>query len=346
VIHYGETVEEGTGGAAVILAGDIGGTNTRLALLEAVDGRLRPRAEGTYRSAQHADLHAVLEHFRREHAAPITAAGFGVAGPVVNGRCEATNLPWVVDAAALARHLDLEGVSLINDLQAIAEGSELLGEEEFRVLQAGQPGVPGNRAIIAAGTGLGEAGLFWDGRRHQPFATEGGHVDFAPRTPMEAELLHHLRTRFGRVSYERVVSGRGLLNIYHFLRESGRGETPAEVLRAMEQGDPGAVITRSALEGRCGVCRQALDLFVSVYGAEAGNLALKMLAVGGVLVAGGIAPHILEKLADGDFIEAFRAKGRLTPLLEAIPVRVILNQRVGVLGAARTAVEEVATFRR
>jgi glucokinase len=328
----------------MILAGDIGGTNTRLALVKDVGGRLRPRAEETYRSADHADLHAVLERFRAVHPEPITAAGFGVAGPVVSGRCEATNLPWVVDARALARQLGLDGVSLINDLQAIAQGSEALGEEEFRVLQPGRPEIQGNRAIIAAGTGLGEAGLYWDGRRHHPFATEGGHVDFAPRTALEAELLRHLLTRFERVSYERVLSGRGLLNIYHFLRESGRGEVPVEVSREMERGDPSAVITRWALEGRCGVCRQTLDLFVSVYGAEAGNLALKMLAVGGVLVAGGIAPHILETLADGSFLEAFLAKGRLRPVLEAIPVRVILNQRVGVLGAAHAAMERFGVF--
>lgn len=323
----------------MILAGDIGGTNTRLALIEAAGGRLRVVTDERVPSRQHADLPTVLARFRAQHAAPIRAAGFGVAGPVVEGRCEATNLPWVVDAAAIARQLDLPRVSLINDLEAIAYAIPALGPADLGVLNEGRHTL-GSQAVIAAGTGLGEAGLYWDGTRYHPFASEGGHADFAPRTPLEMELLRFLLTRFKRVSYERVVSGPGLLNVYAFLKETGRGEEPAWLSERIAREDPAAAISRAALDDRCPLCVQALDLFISVYGAEAGNLALKMLAVGGVYVAGGIAPKIMPKLGDGTFLEAFVTKGRLTPLLEAIPVRVILNDRAGLLGAARRATLE------
>jgi len=320
----------------MILAGDIGGTNTRLALVEAAGERLRLVAYERFRSREHGDFLAVLSRFGPLQAGRLDAAGFGVAGPVVDGRCEATNLPWIVDAGAIARQLDLPRVSLVNDLQAIAHAIPALPATDFGVLNAGVAAA-GSQAVIAAGTGLGEAGLYWDGRRHHPFASEGGHADFAPRTPLEMELLRYLLTRYKRVSYERVVSGPGLRNIYAFLKESGRGEEPGWLRERMAREDPAAVISGAALEERCPLCVQALDLFVSLYGAEAGNLALKVLAVGGVFVAGGIAPKIMPKLADGTFREAFVTKGRLSPLLEATPVRVVLNERAGLLGAARLA---------
>jgi len=242
-----------------------------------------------------------------------------------------------VDARLVARELGLQAVGLINDLEANAYGIAALEPNDFDVLNAGAPDAEGNQAIISAGTGLGEAGLTWDGTQHRPFATEGGHSDLAPRNHLEMELLGYLLKQFQRVSYERVVSGPGLLNIYRFLRDTGRGEEPAWLAEKMRDQDPGAVVSQAAFDGKSDLCVQALDLFVSLYGAEAGNLALKLLATGGVYLGGGIAPKIISKLQDPIFLNAFTAKGRLKPLLQAMPVRVILNDRTALLGAARCA---------
>jgi glucokinase len=246
-------------------------------------------------------------------------------------------LAWVVDARLVAGELGLQAVGLINDLEANAWGIGVLERDDLAVLNAGAPDAEGNQAIISAGTGLGEAGLAWDGTQHRPFATEGGHSDFAPRNHLEMELLDYLLKQFRRVSYERVVSGPGLLNIYRFLRDTGRGEEPAWLAEKLRDQDPGAVVSQAALDGKSDLCVQALDLFVSLYGAEAGNLALKLLATGGVYLGGGIAPKIISKLQDSIFLNAFTAKGRLKPLLQAMPVRVILNDRTALLGAARCA---------
>ena len=321
----------------MILAGDIGGTHTRLALLEARDGRLIIVAEDTFSSREFASLEAVLRKFLASRPLPFAHACFGIAGPVRNGRCDATNLPWVVESSLVADELALESVGLINDLEANAWGIAVLEAKDFVVLNQGASDASGNAAIISAGTGLGEAGLHWDGKDHRPFATEGGHSDFAPRNHLEVELLEYLLKQFQRVSYERVVSGPGLLNIYRFLRDSGRGEEPPWLAEQMRAEDPGAVISRAALKGTSELCAQALDLFVSVYGAEAGNLALKIMATGGVFLGGGIAPKILQKLMESGFLNAFTAKGRMKPLLHAMPVRVILNDKTALLGAARFA---------
>jgi glucokinase len=322
----------------VILAGDVGGTNTRLAFAEEQDGRLSFRMEATYPSREHASLEAVLREFLAANPQPVSCAAFGIAGPVKNGRCDATNIPWVVDAALLAKELGLERAGLINDLEANAWGLAELEAADFAVLNEGAPDARGNVAIVSAGTGLGEAGLYWDGTRHRPFATEGGHADFAPRNRLEAELLEYLLKQFSRVSYERAVSGPGLLNVYRFLRDTDRGEEPAWLAERMRQQDPSAVISRAALGRESALCEQALDLFVTLYGAEAGNVALKHLATGGVYLGGGIAPKILPKLRDPIFLNAFLAKGRMKPLMQAIPVRVILNDLTALLGAARYAV--------
>ncbi len=321
----------------MILAGDVGGTNTRLAVFDDNGGRLTPTAEATFPSREHGSLEAVLRKFRAAHPFPVDRACVGVAGPVRQGRSDATNLPWLVDSRLVAEELGLKRVELINDLEANAWGIGVLERDDLAVLNAGAPDAGGNQAIISAGTGLGEAGLIWDGTRHRPFATEGGHSDFAPRNHLEMELLDYLLKQFQRVSYERVVSGPGLLNIYRFLRDTGRGEEPAWLAGRMRDQDPGAVISQAALDGKSDLCAQALDLFVSLYGAEAGNLALKVLATGGVYLGGGIAPKILSKLKDPNFLNAFTAKGRLKPLLQAIPVRVILNDKTALLGAARCA---------
>ena len=321
----------------LILAGDIGATSSRLALYEAADGRLALRAEETSPSRAHAGLEPIAAAFVERAGLRPDLACLGVPGPVQGGRAEPVNLPWVVDGASLARQLGVSTVHLLNDLEAAAWGVPLLGPGDLLVLNEGAPGARGNAAVIAAGTGLGQAGLYWDGAMHRPFATEGGHVDFAPRNALEAELLHYLLARFPRVSYERVLSGPGLCHIYAFLRDSGRGRECASVVRAMERGDPAAAIAEAALDGSCALCGQALDLFVSLYGAQAGNLALALLATGGVYVGGGIAPKIRARLTGPAFMAAFTAKGRFADELRAVPVRVILDPRVALRGAARYA---------
>jgi len=321
----------------MILAGDIGGTKTRLALFTAAGERLESCVEETFPSREHGGLDEIVRAFVSQQQVSVTHAGFGVAGPVKHSRSETTNLPWVVDARQLAGQLGIASVVLINDLEANAYGVAALEAKDFVILSHGAPDAEGNAAIIAAGTGLGEAGLYWDGAQHHPFACEGGHTDFAPRNELEIELLRYLLTRFTRVSYERVLSGPGLYNIYQFLRDTGRGKEPVWLTEELHEQDPAATISQAALTDRSALCVQALDLFVSLYGAEAGNLALKVMATGGLYVGGGIAPKILQKLQDSTFVQAFLTKGRMQPLLEAMPVRVILNDKTALLGAARCA---------
>jgi glucokinase len=321
----------------MILAGDIGGTNTRLALFTQHGERLEPVVEDTFASGEHPDLTTIVKKFLSSREWPIEVACFGVAGPVQQGRTQATNLPWLVDAQQLEEALHLSTIHLLNDLEANAYGIALLPAEDLVVLNPGAPDASGNAAVIAAGTGLGEAGLYWDGRQHHPFACEGGHSSFAPTDHLQLELLSYLMREFSHVSWERVVSGPGLLSIYQFLRETGRGEEPAWLAAEMQRDDPSAVISQAALAGTNALCEQALDLFVSLYGAEAGNVALKIMATGGVYVGGGIAPKIIKKLMEPHFMEAFVAKGRLQPLVQDIPVRVIMNDKTALLGAARFA---------
>jgi glucokinase len=321
----------------MILAGDIGGTHTRFAFFTAEGNRLISVIEETFPSRRHSGLGEIVEQFLPLHKLLCSTACFGIAGPVKHSRVETTNLPWIVDAQPLMRELHIPTVLLINDLEATAYGATTLAPTEWTVLNAGAPEAVGNAAVIAAGTGLGEAGFYWDGRLYRPFATEGGHTDFAPRTAVEIELLRFLLTQFEQVSYERVLSGPGLVNIYQFLRETGRGKEPAWLTEELRLHDPAAVITQTALAGRCALCKQALDLFVSLYGAEAGNLALKVMATGGLFIGGGIAPKILPKRTTPTFMSAFVAKGRMQPVVGAIPVRVILNDRTALFGAARCA---------
>ena len=320
-----------------LLAGDAGGTSTRLAIVEVSGGALRVATTARFDSRGHPTLASIVQAFRTTHPQPVARACFGVAGPVVDGHVETPNLPWVVDAAALARELGVDQVDVINDLEANAYGIFALSPADFTVLNAGAPAA-GNRAVISAGTGLGEAGIVWDGRNHRPFATEGGHATWAPSTDLEAELLHHLAQKFGgHVSVERVVSGPGLVNVYEFLRDTGRGEEPGWLKEALAKNDHAAVISSNSMNGRSALCNAALDLFVAAYGAEAGNLALKMMAIGGVYLGGGIAPKIIARLKTPAFVRSFTAKGRLSSLLEAIQVRVIMNDHAALLGAARFA---------
>jgi glucokinase len=322
----------------MILAGDIGGTHSRLAFFDATDGRLKLVSEAAYPSREYPGLEPIVSSFIDRESAKVDAACFGVAGPVREGRVQVSNLPWTVESSSLAQELKVRTTFLINDLEASAWGIGGLEPNDLLTIHPGNGAASGNRAVIAAGTGLGEAGMFWDGRCHHVFAGEGGHADFAPRGDLQIELLRHLAGIFGRVSYERVLSGPGLINIYHFLRDTGRGEEPRWLSEQMAATDPAAAISSAALEGRSPLCERALDLLVSIYGSEAGNLALKIMATGGVFLSGGIAPKILPMLTGNTFREAFLDKGRLRPLVESIPVYVIVNENAGLLGAARCAV--------
>ena len=321
----------------VILAGDIGGTNARLGLFEPDGARLRKIITTRLPSREHASLEEIVEQFLAKVGGPVQRACFAVAGPVSEGRVAATNLAWIVDTGSLARVVGLETIRLINDLEAIAHGLGELGDADVALLHAGHPSREGNRAIIAAGTGLGEAGAYWDGSRHHPFACEGGHGDFGPRTGIEMELLSYLLRKHDRVSSERVLSGSGLHEIYRFLRDSGRGQEPEWLTDELAKGPPPVVISRAARDGRSDLCRDAVNLFVSIYGAEAGNLALTLMARGGVWIGGGMAPNILPHIRKPIFMDAFLAKGRMQSLLDTMSVRLILNDNVGLLGAARQA---------
>jgi glucokinase len=326
----------------MILAGDIGGTNTRLAYFEARQGRLEPVVVQVFPSREHKGLEEIVAKFRAAHDLPVEQAAFGVAGPVRGSICATPNLAWLVDGRRLAKDLGLAAVHLLNDLEANAHGIAALDPADFAVLNEGAPDAAGNAVLISPGTGLGEAGLIWHEGRYRPFPSEGGHADFAPRDDLQVELLRYLLSKFEHVSYERVLSGPGLYNIYQFLRDTGRGEEPAWLADRIGTADPPAVITQSALSGESKLCVAAMDLFLSIFGAEAGNLALKVMAAGGVFLGGGMPPRIVSKLREEGFLRAFRAKGRMSELMAAIPVRVILNDKTALFGAGRVAADRLA----
>jgi glucokinase len=321
----------------MILAGDIGGTNARLAYFQPQNGRFQLVSERVFPSRDHRGLGEIVTQFLDESGTRPEAACFGIAGPVRNGRVETSNLPLVIEQSVLANQIHLAATLLINDLEASAWGIGALGIEDLVTLNPGAGSVAGNQAVVAPGTGLGEAGLFWDGSRHHVFACEGGHTDFAPRGELQIELLRFLATKFGHVSYERILSGPGLVNVYEFLCASGCGKDSAELSAAMKAGDPAAAISQAALTGKDSLAGKALDLWIAVYGAETSNLGLKIMSTGGLFLAGGISPKILPKLKGSLFMEAFLDKGRMRPLVEAMPVHVVTNEKAGLLGAARCA---------
>jgi len=318
----------------MILAGDVGGTKVHLALYDFTDGRLQHTRDEKFPAKEYSGLEEIVKEFLGSDT--VTAACFGVPGPVRDGRLRLTNLPWTLDSRELAAGLGVSHVFLINDLEANGYGIAELTSQQIYTLSEGDSNQVGNRALIAAGTGLGEGYLVWNGRMHVPYPSEGGHTDYAPRNEDEIDLLRFLKQKYnGRISFERVVSGMGLTNIYEFLRDVRGIEEPvwlAEKIAAT--ADPNSVITEMGLSAKAEICAKALDMFISAYGAEAGNLALKVLSVGGLYVGGGIAPRILEKLKDGTFMKAFTDKGRLSQLLINMPVRVILDSRAALLGAA------------
>lgn len=321
----------------MILAGDVGGTKVHLALYDFKDGKLTHARDERFAAKEFSGLEEIVKQFLS--ADKVTSACFGVPGPVRDGRLRLTNLPWTLDSRELAANLGIEHVFLINDLEANGYGIAELGADQIYTLSEGDPSQTGNRALIAAGTGLGEGLLAWNGRIHVPYPSEGGHADYAPRNEDEIDLLRYLKQKYnGRISFERVVSGMGMTSVYEFLRDVRGVEEPAWLAEKIAAvSDPNAVITEMGLAAKSELCEKTLDMFVSAYGAEAGNLALKVLSVGGLYVGGGIAPRILEKLKDGTFVKAFTDKGRLSQLLINMPVRVILESRAALMGAAAYA---------
>jgi glucokinase len=321
----------------MILAGDIGGTNARLAYFQPQNGHLRLVSERVYPSREHSEFGEIVSQFLDDSGTRPEVACFGIAGPVHNGRVETSNLPWVIEQSRLAKQIHLPATLLINDLEASAWGIGALVDGDLVPLNKIDGPAVGNQAVIAPGTGLGEAGLFWDGTRHHVFACEGGHTDFGPQNEVQIELLRFLQKRFKHVSYERILSGPGLVNVYEFLRETGSAKPSPELEAAIKKSDPAAAISRAALDGSSPLAEQSLELWISVFGAEAANLALKTMATGGLFLAGGISPKILPKLKEPIFMQNFLEKGRLRSLVEAVPVQVVTNDKAGLLGAARCA---------
>lgn len=322
---------------ALLLAGDIGGTKTHLGIFSREEGLRLPLAEADFFSAQYPDLTTIVREFLKGIDIKADAACFGVAGPVVEGVARVTNLPWVVDEKQLSQELNLSSVRLLNDLEAIAFAVPLLESSDLHALNVGRPVSEGNMAIIAPGTGLGEAFLTWDGLRYRVHASEGGHTDFAPIDDLQRKLLSYLQERLGHVSYESVCSGLGILNIYYFLRERCYSKEPSWLSdKLAEVNDPVPVIVSAALDHKntCDLCVITLNLFASILGAEAGNLALKVLATKGVYIGGGIPRRIFLYLENGQFMKSFRNKGRMSDLVSQMPVFVILNSKVALIGAA------------
>jgi glucokinase len=347
----------------MILAGDIGGTKTNLALFEWTTERVEPVRLESFPSGDYQSLENILTEFLTppsrssspasldtEEDSPdsqarnpssgsiqLSAACFGIAGPIIDNRCQTTNLPWIVDGPAIGKQFGIPRVQLLNDLEATAYGILWLRPDELEVLNTGNP--PKKRqafALIAAGTGLGEGILFWDGKSYRPMPSEGGHADFAPSDDLEIDLLRYLRGQYLHVSYERILSGPGLHAVYEFLRDTKKNE-PTWLAEKIKAGNPAAEIAQAGLQGQAEIAKQALDMFASIYGAETGNLALKALSLDGVYVGGGIAPKLITKLKDGTFMKAFTNKGRYKRLMSQMPVKVIMNPQTALLGAASVA---------
>jgi glucokinase len=321
----------------MILAGDIGATRTRMAAFQADGNKLEMVVEKTYKSQDHGGLQEIIAAFVKTEGIPVHSACLGVAGPVRAGRSKISHLPWTIDSRDLAAQLKLPSVGLINDLEAYAYGVDALESKDFVTLSQGLgEDAEGNRVVIAARTGLGVAGLYWDGFRHHPFPCEGGHADFAPKNELEAELAQYLRKKYDHVSCERILSGPGVKNIYDFLRDSGKADEPEWLQKQMSEApDQPALISQLALEKKAAICDQALNIFVGVYGSETGNCALRFMATGGVFIGGIIAAKIVPRMQDPVFMSSFLNKGRMRSLLADMPVKIVMNDDSGIIGAAR-----------
>ena len=315
-----------------ILVGDIGGTKTLLALFVVNGKKFKLEKREKYISLDYAKFEDIVQKFIAG-SGDIDRGCFGIAGPINKGVCNVTNLPWVVDAKKLEKQFYLSKVFLINDLRANAFGVKTLMAKDLYTLNRGEVDPQGNQALISVGTGLGEAVMFFDGSDHVPRPSEGGHADFAPRDGLEIELLKYLKEKFGHVSYERVLSGQGLVNLYYFLVEEGGEERLHKVDEMMQKENPAKVISRLGLSGECKACQRALRWFCSLYGAEAGNLALRTVATGGIYIGGGIAPKIIKEIKRSDFMKSFFSKGRFSDFLENIPVHVVLEENTALRGA-------------
>ncbi len=332
----------------MILAGDVGGTKVHLALYNFAGGKLVQQREEKFPAGEYACLDDVVKAFLAkggEKKEEIAASCFGCPGPVRDGRLKLTNLPWTLDARDLQQSIGIEHIFLINDLEANGFGIPELAPDRIHTLHEGDPAAVGHRGLVSAGTGLGECLLIWDGklRRHTPIPSEGGHTDFSPRTDKEIALLQYLRrTLNGRVSFERVVSGIGLKNVYAFLRDDQKMDEPTWLRDRLASEDPNAVIGTLAESGESEICAEAMHLFSAAFGAEAGNVALKVLAHGGIYLGGGIAPKVIKTMSSGPFTDAFLDKGRMRPILESIPVRIILDDTCALLGAAAFAENRAA----
>ncbi|MEW8187193.1 MAG: glucokinase [Candidatus Thiodiazotropha endolucinida] len=331
-----------------ILAGDIGGTNTRLALYQSSsESPLNLLLQETYPSRSYDSIEAVLHRFlTHTSTGEVDHACFGIAGPVIDQVCETTNLPWRVSANRINDRFNFKQTRLINDLEANAWGIETLEEQDFFTLSHGADKATGNRSIIAAGTGLGEAGLYWSGERYHPFPSEGGHSDFSPATPLEFGLFQVLRKRYGHVSWECLVSGPGLESIYDYLLDQQDMPTPSWLYEQMEKIGKAPAISDAALDSTDPLCRKSLELFTRLYAREAGNHALKIMATGGVYLGGGIAPQILPMLQESIFMEAFLDKGPMRKIMQSMPVKVILNDKTALYGAANYATRIQAIAKR
>jgi glucokinase len=320
-----------------LLAGDIGGTNSRLMLVDNTNNEMRVETQLTFPSEEFTDLLPIIEAFMQQvdGDTQVDAACFAVAGPVREDSARVTNLPWRLRKAALAQALNIEAVALINDFESIGYGIGRLSGSDLSVIQAGHPEHHGRRALIGAGTGLGQALLIWQDGHYVPWPTEGGHVDFAARDELQVALWRYLHKQHGFVNYELVLSGSGLVRIFEFLRQHGEYVETDEMQQAMQSDEhQAAVISRFAMEKNDALANACMDLFVAIYGAQAGNFGLNCLATGGVYIAGGIAPKIIDKLHQGEFLKAFHEKGNMSHLMHDMPVKVITNEQVGLLGAA------------
>jgi glucokinase len=320
----------------MILAGEIGATRTRLAAFDSDGNTLNKVVEKIYMSQQETGLPDIISNFVKSEGIPVHSACFGVAGPVRGGRSKISNLAWTIDSGDLATMLKLKSVGLINDLEAFAYGIDGLESKDFVTLSAGSEDAIGNRAVISARTGLGVAGLYWDGFRHHPFACEGGHSSFSPSNETEIELLQYLHKKYGRVSCERVLSGPGIKNIYDFLRDTKKAEEPGWLKEQLATShDAPALISQLALENKAAVCEQALSIFVGIYGSQTGDCALNFMSTGGIFIGGSIAAKIVPRMKDPIFMQSFLDKGRMRGLLQDMPVKIVLNDDSGILGAAR-----------
>lgn len=317
----------------IVLAGDIGGTKTNLALYAFTDKKFRVLEQAHYSSADFGSVTDLLQHFLQQGQSSAVIS-LGVAGPVVDGKAKITNLSWQIDSREIQTTTGVPQVVLINDLEALAYGLVAITNDNVYELRIAKKQVPGNMAVIAPGTGLGEAGLYWDGKCYHPFATEGGHSDFAPRTDMDVELYRYLQQQFGHVSWERLISGPGIVNIYRFLRDVKKMEVPAELSAAMQKEEDAATISKHAASGTCVICTETMQLFFSYLAVECTNLALKFKATGGVYIGGGIIPKTMDLLKTDAFNNTFLDAGRMRHLLENVPVHVLLDDKMALTGAA------------